>query len=180
MVDLHNPRVCSNLRRLLDRFCPPVRPIVRVRFSRPEAKTETDDLRQALFELLRSLIPGGGASTQEAIMPFAFGTSCNNTQKVKTHLALTNPEDGQPLVISSVPLSIQSGDGSFEQIDSLGNPLPPNEVYLISGSLAGDTVYQGTVFRADNGLPGQVTLTLTVGVAPEPVVSATFDAPEQK
>jgi hypothetical protein len=90
---------------------------------------------------------------KEGNMP-AFNITIDNLSKMLCTVEGILQDDGSTTPLASMSVNIISGDGTVGLIDNEGNPLPPNKVYLVSGQVAGDTVYEFTLY---DGLGRSIT-----------------------
>lgn len=128
-----------------------------ITFGPPEPKTPSPPLGERLAQAMAN-----------------FETQIDNTQKT---LATVTLADGL-VPVDGLTLTVMSGDGSFSFLDNSGNSLPNNQVYLISGSAIGDTVYQVAVQWA--GGPDVMATAVLHVTAPPPAVNISFAPGEPK
>lgn len=105
-----------------------------------------------------------------------FDVTLDNTQKVLSTFSLTKVS-GEPVPITGLGVNILSGDGSFSMLDNAGNPLPLEQMYVVSGNGTGDTVYEVNVLNAVRQTIATITAHVVEGVLN---VNVAFGSPEPK
>lgn len=105
-----------------------------------------------------------------------FNVSCDDTQKVLGTCTLTK-SNGENVPVDGLTLTQTSGDASFSMVGADGNPLPTNQVYLVSGATDGTSTWDVAI--ANGFQPATAQLILTV-IAGQMSVSFSFNAPEPK
>ena len=111
---------------------------------------------------------------KEDSMP-TFETTCTITEKVKATVTLA----GTSAPITSLALSVLSGDGTFSQVEADGTSLPVNQFYVAGSALNSDTIYDVVVSYGDNKT-ADATVVLHIAGDGTVSVTITFDAPVPK